>query len=128
MTDAIRGILTVMGEQNVRRIVVTSTQGAGDDWARLNPLFKAFIKLSNVKASFDDHHGVDQIVRASDTDWTLARPVVLSNKPGGAALRGAAAGDEKPGTEVTRADVAGFLLDSVEQGTWIRQAPIIWGT
>ncbi|MFJ9909879.1 NAD(P)-dependent oxidoreductase [Streptomyces sp. NPDC101152] len=41
MTDAARNTLTVMGEQDIRRIVLTSTQGAGDDWARLSPLVKA---------------------------------------------------------------------------------------
>ncbi|WP_053743085.1 NAD(P)H-binding protein [Streptomyces sp. NRRL WC-3618] len=32
MTHVTRDALTVMGEQNIRRIVVTSTQGAADDW------------------------------------------------------------------------------------------------
>jgi uncharacterized protein YbjT (DUF2867 family) len=126
MSDVTRDTLSVMGEQNIRRIVVTSTQGTGDDWARINPVFRALIKVSNVKASFDDHHGVDRIVRASDTDWTLARPVVLTNKPAGAPLRAAQAGTDKPGTRISRADVADFLLDTVEQGTWIHKAPLIW--
>src|SRR5581483_6919355 len=65
MTAAARHTLTVMGEQGIRRIVLTSTQGAGDDWARLNPLVKAFIKLSNIKTGFEDHTGVDQVIRAS---------------------------------------------------------------
>jgi hypothetical protein len=25
-------------------------------------------------------------------------------------------------------DLAGFLLDAVEQGTWIRENPLIWNT
>lgn len=54
------------------------TQGAGDDWPRINPIFRALIKMSTLKAAYDDHHGVDRIVRASDTDWPLARPVALT--------------------------------------------------
>lgn len=42
-------------------------------------MFKAMINLSDLKAADDDHHALDQIVRASGTDWTLARPVALSN-------------------------------------------------
>jgi uncharacterized protein YbjT (DUF2867 family) len=128
MTGVTRDTLTVMGEQNIRRIVVTSTQGAGDDWARINPVFRALIKRSTLKAAYDDHHGVDQIVRASDTDWTLARPVALSDKQAGAPLRAAEAGTDKPGTRISRADVADFLLDTVEQGTWIHKAPLVWNT
>ena len=126
MTDVTRDLLTVMGEQNIRRLVVTSTQGAGDDWARLNPVFKALISRSSLKVAYDDHHGVDQVVRASDTDWTLARPVALSNKPAGAPLRAAAPGTDKPGLRISRADLADFLLDTVEQAAWIRQAPFVW--
>jgi hypothetical protein len=129
MTAAARHTLTVMGEQGIRRIVLTSTQGAGDDWARLNPLVKAFIKLSNIKAGFADHTGVDQVVRASSgIDWTLARAVALTNKPAGGPVRAAEAGTEKPGARINRADLAQFLVQTIEDDTWIRKAPLVWNT
>jgi uncharacterized protein YbjT (DUF2867 family) len=126
MTDAARNTLTVMGEQHIRRIVLISAMGAGDDWERLNPVFKALINISNLKSGYADHHGLDQIVRASDTDWTLARAVALSDKPAGAPLRTAESGTDKPGRWISRADLAGFLLDTVEQSTWVRKAPLVW--
>ena len=125
MTDAARNTLAVMGEQGIRRIVLASTQGAGDDWNRLNPIVKAFIKLSNLKVGFADHDALDQLVRASDTDWTLVRAVALSDKPDLGPIR-AETGNAKPGPRVNRADLAGFLLDAAEQGSWIRQAPLVW--
>jgi putative NADH-flavin reductase len=129
MTDATRHTLTVMGEQGIRRIVLTSTQGAGDDWARLNPLVKAVINRSNLKAGFEDHTGVDQLVRASSgIDWTLARAVSLTDKPMSGPPRAAVACTEKPGTRINRADLARFLLDTLEQDTWIRKAPLVWST
>ncbi|MEV0174135.1 NAD(P)-binding oxidoreductase [Streptomyces sp. NPDC050803] len=126
MTDAARNTLTVMGEEGIHRIVLTSSQGAGDDWARLNPLVKAFIKMSNIKAGFEDHHGVDKVVRASDADWTLARAVALTDKPMSGPLRAAEAGTEKPGARINRADLARFLLDALEKDTWNRKAPHVW--
>ena len=69
-------------------------------------MFRALISVSNLKAAYQDHDGVDRVVRASDTDWTLARPVQLSNKPAGAPLRAAVAGTDKPGTRISRADLA----------------------
>ncbi|WP_234383451.1 NAD(P)H-binding protein [Streptomyces dysideae] len=91
-------------------------------------MFRALINVSKLKAAYDDHHGADRVVRASDTDRTLARPVALSNKPAGAPLRAAEAGTDKRGTRISRADVAELLLDTVEQGTWIRKAPLVWNT
>lgn len=126
MTDAIRNTLTVMGEQHIRRIVLTSTQNSGDGRDQSNPVFRALVKLSNLKATFDDHDGVDEVVRASDADWTLVRAVLLADKPLVTPVRAAEAGTGKPGKRINRGDLAGFLLDTVEQGTWIRRAPVVW--
>lgn len=126
MTDATRDTLTVMKENGIRRISVASTLGAGDSWATLNPLFKALIKTSGIRHGYNDHHGVDAVVRASDAEWVLARSVALSDAPLRGPLRAALAGTEKPGMSVSRAEVARFLLDALEDDTWLRQAPLIW--
>ncbi len=126
MTDATRDTLTVMQEHGIRRIVVASTQGAGDSWNTLNPLFKALIKTSGIRHGYADHHGVDALVHASDLDWVLVRSVALTDKTQNAPLRAAHAGAEKPGMSVSRAEVARFLLDNIEDDTWLRQAPVIW--
>ncbi|MGP3964143.1 NAD(P)H-binding protein [Nonomuraea sp. 3N208] len=88
--------------------------------------FRAFIQLSNLKAVWTDHNGVDQVVRASGIDWTLARAVMLTDKPVDDQVRAAEAGTDKPGTRIYRADLARFLLDTVEQGTWIGKTPLVW--
>lgn len=126
MTDPTRNVLTVMGEQNIRRIVINSTMGAGDDWARIGVMARLFINMSNIKAGFVDHSAVDAMVRASDTDWTLVRAVALTDKPANGPVLAAEAGTEKPGMRINRADLAAFLVDAVEQGSWIHRAPLAW--
>lgn len=128
MTDATRDTLTVMKGNGIRRIAVASTVGAGDSWATLNPLFKGLIKTSGIRHGYNDHHGVDAVVRASDADWVLVRSVALSDAPPSGPLRAAAIGGEKPGMNVSRTEVARFLLDSLEDDTWLRQAPFIWNS
>jgi uncharacterized protein YbjT (DUF2867 family) len=126
MTDATRDTLTVMKENGIRRIAIASTQGAGDSWPALNPLMKGLITISGIRHGYNDHHGVDAVVRASDAEWVMARSVALSDAPPRGPLRAALVGTEKPGFRVSRADVARFLLDSLEDDTWLRQAPLIW--
>ena len=82
--------------------------------------------MSNIKAGFVDHSAVDAMVRASDTDWTLVRAVALTDKPANGPVRAAEAGTEKPGMRINRADLAAFLVDAVEQGSWIHRAPLAW--
>lgn len=92
-------------------------------------LVKAFINLSNIKAGFEDHTGLDQVVRASSgIDWTLARAVALTDKPLSGPVRAAEAGTEKPGARINRADLAQFLVQTIEDDTWIRKAPLVWNT
>jgi hypothetical protein len=129
MTDATRNALTVMEEQGISRIIVTSGVGAGDDWAHLNPAIRALVSLSPVmRYGYADHHGVDRAVRASGADWTLARAVVLTSKPGGRPIRAAERGTARPGHWLTRADLATFLLDTAENHTWTGKAPLVWNT
>lgn len=126
MTDAARSVLTVMAEQGLTRFVAVSSQGVAEDWARLDPVLRGIIRFSNIKAGFDDQNGVDAAVRASAVDWTLVRAVALTDKPGRGPLRAALPGTERPGTVLNRGDLATFLLDTVEQGTWVRQTPLVW--
>jgi hypothetical protein len=115
-----------MAEEGITRIVATSSQGVAEDWKRVNPLMRGLINISNIKAGFKDHNGVDAAMRASGVDWTLARAVAHTDKPGKGTLHAAERGTEKPATFVNRDDLASFLLDTVEQGTWIRQTPLVW--
>lgn len=126
MTDATRDTLTVMKENGIRRIAVASTQGAGDSWTALNPVMKGLIRISGLRHGFSDHDGVDAVVRASDAEWVMARSVALSDAPARGDVRAALVGTEKPGLRISRADVARFLLDSLDDDTWLRQAPLIW--
>lgn len=129
MTDTARNILAVMAEQHVKRVVFVSAIGVGDSWPTVSWFARAFIKMSNIKIGYADHDGVDALVRKSDTDWTLVRPVGLSDKPAGALgpLHTTEVGGSKPGTmNVTRAEVAAFCLDCVEKNEWVHRAPILW--
>ncbi|KTS07995.1 NAD(P)-dependent oxidoreductase [Microbacterium testaceum] len=126
MTDATRDTLTVMNENGIRRLSVASTLGAGDSWRTLNPLFKGLIKTSGIRHGYTDHHGVDEVVRASDAEWVMARSVALTDAPPRGPLRAALAGAEKPGLSISRVEVARFLLDALQDDTWLRQAPLIW--
>ncbi|HEX6887909.1 MAG TPA: NAD(P)H-binding protein, partial [Candidatus Nanopelagicales bacterium] len=65
-----------------------------------------------------------QLFAESDIDFTLARPPRLLDGP----ATGRYASDaHKPGrsNSIRRADLAAFLADVVEQGSYLRQAPFV---
>jgi uncharacterized protein YbjT (DUF2867 family) len=126
LTDVARNVLAVMNELGMRRVVLASAFGTADDWQRLNPLFRAFIQMSNLKAVWDDQSGLDRVVRASSTDWTLPRALMLTDKPVGHEIRAADGPSVKPGSSLYRGDFARFMLEAVEDGKWIGKAPLVW--
>jgi uncharacterized protein YbjT (DUF2867 family) len=129
MTDSARNVLSVMGEQHVKRVVFVSTVGVGDSWTTVPLAFRTFIRLSNIKIGYADHDGVDALARQSGMDWTLVRAVGLSDKADLGPLHTTEVGGAKPGTfSVSRAEVARFCLDCVEKNEWLRRAPIIWNS
>lgn len=126
MTDAARNVLTVMDEMGIGRVVLASTQGIADDWDRLNPLFRALFRTSNLKVAWADHTGVDRAVRASSTNWTLARAVMLADKPAGREIQADDDASKKRGIRLYRGDFARFMLEAVEDAKWIGKAPFVW--
>jgi NAD(P)H-binding len=64
-------------------------------------------------------------VRGSDTDWTIVRVPMLNSKPGCEKIRAGDLGRKQVETNVSRADLAAFLLAQAHDTTWLRQAPAI---
>ena len=119
-------ILAAMEKHGVRRLIQTVGAGVGD--SRDEPgLFDRMIKVLLKLASrhvFEDMVRVNDIIRASDLDWTLVRVPMLTDEP--------PAGDVKVGylgkgvgSRISRADIAAFMLKQADSDTYLRQAPVI---
>lgn len=72
-------VLEAMRSAGVRRLVVQSTYGIGDTYARLPLSLKLFFSLV-IRPQVDDHGRQERLVRDSGLDWTLVRPVVLHDE------------------------------------------------
>jgi uncharacterized protein YbjT (DUF2867 family) len=72
---------------------------------------------------FAEHCRVEEIVQASRLAWTIVRPPKLTN----ASPRGyrASLKLQPQSFSAARADVAAFIADAIDHGTYIRQAVFI---
>ena len=93
-----------------------SSAGAGDSWGQVSLLAKIMFKtmLRNV---YDGHTAQEAIVRHSTLDWTIVRAAVLNDKPG--SVR---AGNEVKATYISRADLAQFLVEQLDDRAYLNQA------
>jgi uncharacterized protein YbjT (DUF2867 family) len=125
MTDATRAIIAGADRSGVRRVVVLSSFAVLR--ARLSGAAKLVSALS-MGEMLRDKASAEELLRASDLDWTVVHAVRLTNGhaagrtrvlPASAALR--------LRTSVTRSDVAERLLASVSDAAWFRQALVVAG-
>ena len=79
-----------------------------------------------------DHAAKTAAIKAAaagwqELNWTIARPVMLTNSAA-SGYRAVAAADASCSSLVSRADVARFIVDELEQPRWPRAAPVVCGT
>ena len=114
-----------MQASGVRRLVVQSSLGVGPTRPRggfyvrvIVPLFLAHV--------FADKEVQEQVVSRSGLDWTVVYPPRLTNGPLSAGCRSGLDIPVSPFfAKVSRADAARFLLDQIDERTYVGQGVMI---
>ncbi len=120
-------ILDEMTRQGIRRILVETAIGVGDDIKRCSGLQKLFFRTF-LRTYFADKLLQEAYVKESQTDWTIFRPVGLTNGPGTlwarASLDVTFSGFAMP--TISRTDVARLMLDQLENSMFVHQSPVLY--
>ena len=122
-TEVIVDSMTAAGKP--MRLIVVSSLGVGESRDQVPFAFKMLMNTV-LKKAMDDKERQEALVKASGFDWIIVRPGGLTNGP--------ATGSYKAGVDVkltagqvSRADVAAFVLLQLDDDTYLRQAPAITG-
>jgi uncharacterized protein YbjT (DUF2867 family) len=83
------------------------------------------ITHTNLSYTYADHNLVDAEIRDTNTDWTLLRPAAFNKKPSAGKIAVTDIHGPKPSFSISRAAVAHFAVDVIDDGAHIREAPII---
>jgi putative NADH-flavin reductase len=121
-SDGVRAILTAMENQNVRRLVVLSAHGAAESHDRSLYVLTVWATLRDKML---DKERMEDLIRASDVDWTIVRPPALTTGPRTGAYRTGADLPVRITSNISRADLAEFLIREAVEGEYIRETPII---
>jgi len=121
-SDGMRTILPAMDAHSVHRLVAISGYGVAD--SRHRNLYVAIARVA-IRSLMRDKEGMEELIRASDTAWTIVRPAILTG--------GRHTGHYRTGTDlrltitskVSYADVADFMLAQLANDTFIRRAVAI---
>jgi putative NADH-flavin reductase len=125
LSTATRALVRAMGEAKVCRLVCITGLGAGDSRGHGGFIFDTFIFPLLLRNVYTDKDRQEAIVRASDLDWVLVRPMILNDKPAKGSVRAQTDLSKIHGGSIARADVATFVVQQLTDDTWLRRAPLI---
>ena len=113
-------IVATMEAQGVRRLVCQSTLGVGESWSNLNAFWKHVMFGALLRAVYRDHVAQEDIVRASDLDWTIVRPAAFSDGPArGRYAIDFGAQERDLALSIARADVAAFMMEAAANDQYL---------
>ena len=121
-SDGVREILKVMDKHDVRRLVVLSAHGAAESHDR--SLFVLAVWAMQRDKMLDKER-MEDLLRESSVDWTIVRPPALTTGPRTGAYRTGTDLPVRITSNISRADLAEFLLREAVEEAYVRQTPII---
>jgi putative NADH-flavin reductase len=118
--DSARSIISAMTRTGARRLLAVSNSGMirdGDGFL-LRTLLKPVVGRV-LREPWADMAAMEELIFASDLDWTVVRPPRLTDGELTGSVRSRIGANPK-GFTVARADVADFLLKAVDDDTFSR--------
>ncbi|HEX8924696.1 MAG TPA: SDR family oxidoreductase [Terriglobales bacterium] len=117
-----RNIMSTMKQMGLQRFVMESAYGASESYALAATSMKLVVSTI-LAAPYADKNIIEPEIKASGLDWTIVRPVALTNGPRTGKYR---IGDDLQlgaGTRISRADVVEFMLREFGEKKWVGKAP-----
>ncbi len=125
LSDLLTRLIPICEAQHVRRLIVVTAWGANETRQHIPFWFRWLIDYSNIGVAYRDHERQEQLLTQSRLDWTIVRPVGLTNGRDHKPLIETTGNQPKPNLTISRTNVARFLLDVVAGKRYIRQAVTI---
>ena len=124
-SNGIANTIRAMNARGIRRLVVVSATGVGEDWSDVPFTMRAMHKLPRLKPIYEDMRRMEGDVMLSDLEWTIVRPPVLTDGPLTGIYRAVEGNAVPKGTRISRADLAALLLKCAQGSLYARRAVAI---
>ncbi|MET0423373.1 MAG: SDR family oxidoreductase [Actinoplanes sp.] len=121
-SDGARATVTAMREAGVRRYLAITSVGVRPDDPNFSWWYRYLIRPLGADL-YQDMNRMEDLVRATDLDWTFVRPSYLQDREPTDAYRVTDNSIPAKGWKITRTDVARFIVAEIGRRRWSRQAP-----
>jgi putative NADH-flavin reductase len=124
-SDSTRNIIQAMDEFGVKRYILTTGLNVDTEFDHKGPKSKMateWMKTNYPETTFDKQEEYKLLVQSS-VEWTLVRLPLIELTDSGSEIKVSL--DDCPGDKISAADLAGFLIQQLTEGAFIRKAPFI---
>jgi putative NADH-flavin reductase len=125
LEKTIQNLIDLSKINPLKNIMVISAWGVAETKQDIPFWFRWMIDFTNVKYGYLGHEDQEKLLKSSDLDWTIVRPVILTNnkiiKPVLASLHN----HPKPNYLISRMNVANFMMDILGKNLYVKQTPTI---
>ena len=128
LSEGTGNLLRAMQTHGVPRFVCETSLGIGDSAGRMGLYYTLFVIPVILPFYYWDKTRQERLIAASAVEWIIVRPGVLSNaRKRGNYRHGHQIGSFILTLRISRADVADFMLNQVEDDMYLRTAPgVCW--
>jgi len=120
--EGTRNLADAAAAAGVRRFVAVSAEGAGVNPDVLPFRYRFVMRIPVVARLYPDIARMESELEArEDLDWTLVAPAILTNGEASGDYRTSTSASVAGGLDLSRADLAAFLMSIVESGEYVHQ-------
>jgi len=125
LSATMKMVISASSQYQIKRVIVISAWGINETRTHIPWWFRWIIDHSNIKYAYRDHERQEQLLRDTDLNWTAIRPAGLINSPAIKPVKVSLGNSPQPSLIIGRKSAANFTVNVLEQGLYIRQAPVI---
>jgi putative NADH-flavin reductase len=127
LSEGVKNIILIMEKHGISRLIQIATPSSSDPHDKRDYLFGFLVGL--VKRTMPNVYAeigrIGDAVRNSKLNWTLIRVPFLNEKPLTKKLRIGYMGENKVKLPLSRADLAWFMLEQLQNNEYVKKAPFI---
>jgi putative NADH-flavin reductase len=120
-----RILVDAMKAAGLKRLIAVTGLGAGGSRGHGGLLYDVVVFPLLLKRVYDDKDVQEWIITSSGLDWTIVRPGLLTNRPPTGRYRVLTAPRDWRFGMISRADVADFLVQQIDDRALIGTTPLL---
>lgn len=125
-SESMAAVLRAMDRTGRKRLIAVTGYGAGDSKETM-PLWARWGHWAVLGRAYDDKDRQEDLVRNSQVEWTLVRPVILTHGPATQAFAILREPKEWRNGFISRNDVAHYLVEAAESACDLQRAVVLRG-